>query len=1062
MSRYNIIATAEESTVVSEFIPEIKKNKAYQSESELEKEFINILKNIGYEYVSIHNEEELIVNLRKQLEKLNDYKFTDNEWNIFFNKVIASDKEGIIEKTRKIQKDHIQLLDCDNGIHKNITLIEKDNINKNTLQVINQYEADKGKYPNRYDVTILVNGLPLVHIELKRRGVNIREAFNQIKRYERESFFSGSGLFNYVQLFVISNGTETKYYSNTTRESHIKDQLNSKSKSKKTSKSFEFTSFWADSKNKTIKDLVDFTKTFFSKRTLLNILTKYCVLTTEEKGVLLVMRPYQICACEKIINKIKIANNYKLQGSIDAGGYIWHTTGSGKTLTSFKTAQLALSLDYIDKVLFVVDRKDLDYQTMNEYDHFQKGAANSNTSTSILAKQLSSDKKEDRLIITTIQKLNIFVKKNKGHKIFDKNVVLIFDECHRSQFGDAHNAITTAFKKYFIFGFTGTPIFKENSMGVFSVIKDVDDIKKSVIKTTPQLFGGEKDEEGNNTRALHTYTIVDAINDNNVLKFNLSYIDTIKRKDNIVNSKVYDIDTKEALSSPIRIHNIVKYILEHFNQKTKRNELNAQMLSKLLSIKDEKLKNQKIREEREKLSSSGFNSIFAVESIPFAKQYYTEFKKQMASHPEKEIKVALIYSYAPNEEVDTLEETPEDTNGLDISSREFLDDAIKDYNNMFGTSFNALPKNFQNYYKDVSLKMKNRELDLLIVVNMFLTGFDAPKLNTLWVDKNLRYHSLLQAFSRTNRILNKSKCCGEIVCFRNLENETKDALKLFGNENSASIILLRPYKDYLNGYTDEKGRFQPGFEQILASLLEKYPPSKVIVKESEKREFIKLFNILINLINILSSFDDFKNDNNLSESDLECWRGNYLNYRDEFVKQADYNKENIVDDLLFEMELIKQVDVNIDYILFLIEEKIKEKQQSKEIKIEDIQKHFEKVISSSPALRNKDELIDKFLSTINTSYNNNSNIDNLWASFTSKEKEEDLLKIIKDENLKEEETKKYIQNSFNEGFLKTYGSDIDELLPPLSRFSSGGDIRSQKKNIVIEKLHAYFDKYTNV
>src|SRR3989344_3869794 len=684
---YNLVAQNPKSTVVAEFTPSSKREKTYQSEAELEQVFIEQLKTQAYEYLNIDSEEDLKINLRKQLEKLNNFKFSDKEWATFFNSELANPNQSIAEKTDTIQEDYIKILKCDNHTKKNIYLLDKENIHNNTLQVINQYATETGQRENRYDVTVLVNGLPLIHLELKRRGVAIQEAFNQINRYQRESFWASSGLFEYIQLFIISNGTHTKYYSNTTRSEHIRELNNgSKNTGKRSSNSFEFTSWWADQTNRPITDLIDFAKTFFAKHSVLNILTRYCVFTTDKQ--LLVMRPYQIVATEKILNKIEVSTNYKQLGTVKAGGYIWHTTGSGKTLTSFKTAQLTSRLDFIDKVLFVVDRKDLDYQTMKEYDKFEKGAANSNTSTSILKKQLENP--NARIIITTIQKLDRFIGRNSGHTIFDGHVVLIFDECHRSQFGDMHAAITKTFKNYHLFGFTGTPIFAVNSSSGGRVD----------LKTTEQAFGDK----------LHTYTIVDAIADKNVLPFRVDYVSTLKEAENIEDKKVNSIDREAALSAPKRLSNIVKYILEHFDQKTKRNSF--------YKLKDRRL--------------AGFNSIFAVSSIDVAKKYYAEFKKQLADVPsDKRLKVATIYSFGVNDEDadGMIDENSEDTTGLDVSSRDYLDAAITDYNAMFGTSYNTSSDKFQNYYKDVSQRVKDREIDILIVVNMFLTGFDATTLN---------------------------------------------------------------------------------------------------------------------------------------------------------------------------------------------------------------------------------------------------------------------------------------------------------------------------------------------
>lgn len=688
MPYFNIVAETNENTVVTEYEPVKKRSDAYQSEAELEQEFIRLLCEQGYEYLPIHTEEDLIQNLRTRLEDLNDYKFSDTEWERFFTEKIANKNEGIVDKTRKIQEDSVQVLKRDDAMSKNIMLIDKKQVHNNRLQVINQYVIgqDQGaKHDNRYDVTILVNGLPLVHIELKRRGVAIREAFNQINRYQRDSFWAGSGLFEYVQIFVISNGTNTKYYSNSTRWNAIKDANSGKTKKEKTSNSFEFTSFWADASNKVIPDLIDFTKTFFAKHSILNILTKYCIFTSE--NMLMVMRPYQITATERILNRIEIAHNYKKYGTIAAGGYIWHTTGSGKTLTSFKTARLASQLPYIDKVLFVVDRKDLDYQTMKEYDRFEKGAANSNTSTSILAKQLSDRK--SHIIITTIQKLSTFIKKNKEHPVYNKQVVIIFDECHRSQFGDMHTAIaggvdkngnkkSGAFQKYYMFGFTGTPIFSVNA----------NTSSKSMLFTTAQTFGDQ----------LHEYTIVDAINDKNVLPFRVDYIKTMDSDKDIDDEQVWDINREKAFMAPQRISQVTKYILDHFDQKTYRGD-KTYIYNQLTNISDvASAERGAVEEIKKKQRVSGFNSIFAVASVPMAKLYYNEFQKQIAADPTKGLKIAVIYSYAPNEkEVDGLleEENPEDTSALDKSSRDFLDDAIKDYNVMFHTNYSTDSDQFQ-------------------------------------------------------------------------------------------------------------------------------------------------------------------------------------------------------------------------------------------------------------------------------------------------------------------------------------------------------------------------------
>ena len=778
-----------------------------------------------------------------------------------------------MEKTRKLQSDHVQVLRQDSGASKNIYLLDKKNIHNNRLQVINQYEEGAGARDVRYDVAVLVNGLPMVHIELKRRGVSIREAFNQIKRYQRDSFWAASGLYEYVQIFVISNGTHTKYYSNTTRSSHIRELNDGRSKGRKTSNSFEFTSFWADGNNKTIPDLVDFTKTFFAKHTLLNILTRYCVFTAE--NLLLVMRPYQIAATEHILNRVEVSSSYKKGGTIDAGGYIWHTTGSGKTLTSFKTAQLASRLPYIDKVLFVVDRKDLDYQTMKEYDRFEKGAANGNTSTAVLQRQMGDP--DVHIIITTIQKLDIFVRKNKGHPAFRQHFVIIFDECHRSQFGDMHRAITKAFKNYHLFGFTGTPIFAVNAGSGGD----------PAMRTTPQAFGDR----------LHTYTIVDAINDGNVLPFHIDYVNTVKEKDGIKDAQVRAIDIEKAMGAPNRIREIVSYTLEHFDQKTKRGSFYT-------------LKGQR---------TAGFNSIFAVSSIPMAMKYYTEFKRQLAEQG-RELTVATIFSFAANEEDpgDVMPEEGFDTDALDKTSRDFLDNAIADYNQTFHTNYDTTSERLQNYYKDLSMRVKNREVDILIVVNMLLTGFDATTLNTLWVDKNLKMHGLIQAFSRTNRILNSVKTFGNIVCFRDLQKATDDAIALFGDRDASGVVLLKDYDSYYYGYTDDKGREVPGYQDLILALTEDFPLGQPIVGEQAQKDFIRLYGKILRVKNILNAFDCFKGNEMLPERDFQDYQSVYIDFYQDFRPRTDGDKENINDDIEFEMELIRQVEINIDYILILV------------------------------------------------------------------------------------------------------------------------------------------------
>lgn len=1006
MSQYNLIASTAESTVVAEYTPEPRRSESYQSEAELEQEFIRRLTAQGYEYLPVRSETELVANLRRQLEKLNGYTFSDSEWERFFKDCIAGANDGVLEKTRRIQSDHVQVLRQDSGAAKNIYLLDKKNIHNNTLQVIHQYEESGGTREVRYDVTILVNGLPLVHVELKRRGVAIREAFNQIKRYQRDSFWAAGGLYEYVQIFVISNGTHTKYYSNTTRSSHIREMERAEGKSKKTSNSFEFTSFWADANNRVIPDLMDFTRTFFARHTLLNLLTRYCVFTAEE--LLLVMRPYQIAATERILNRIQISSNYKKGGTIEAGGYIWHTTGSGKTLTSFKTAQLASRLPDIDKVLFVVDRKDLDYQTMREYDRFEKGAANSNTSTAVLQRQMADP--EARIIITTIQKLDIFVRKNKGNEVFQKHFVIIFDECHRSQFGDMHRAITKNFKNYHLFGFTGTPIFAVNAASG----------GKPDLRTTPQAFGDK----------LHTYTIVDAINDGNVLPFRIDYVNTVKEKEGVEDAQVRAIDVERAMNAPKRIQEIVRYTLEHFDQKTKRNSFYT-------------LKGQR---------TAGFNSIFAVSSIPMAMRYYTEFKRQLAQ-TKRELTVATIYSFSPNEAdpEDVLPEEGFETEALDQSSRDFLEEAIRDYNRTFNTNFDTSADKFQNYYKDLSMRVKNREVDLLIVVNMFLTGFDATTLNTLWVDKNLKMHGLIQAFSRTNRILNSVKTFGNIVCFRNLQKATEAAIALFGDKEASGVVLLRSYESYYFGDTDAHGKDIPGYQELVDQLLEEYPLDQPIRGKQKEEGFIKLYGQILRLKNILSTFDRFQGNEILPQRVFQDYQSVYIDLYQEYRPKGDGEKENINDDLEFEMELIRQVEISIDYILLLVTQYHQSHCRDKEILVA-----IDRAIGSSMELRSKKDLIDGFIATINAS----TQVERDWRTFVQQEKEKDLSAIITEEKLKPEEARRFLDNSFRDGTLKTTGTDLDRILPPVSRF--GGGSRAEKKRGVIARLSGFFEKYLGV
>ncbi|MFC7876728.1 type I restriction endonuclease subunit R [Isoptericola sp. NPDC057391] len=1015
-SRFEPIALSSESTVVAEFEADAASAERYQSEAALEAELVRLLQEQAYEYLPITSEADLVANLRAQLEALNRIRFSDEEWARFFSTVVASANDSVREKTVRLQENHVEAFRRDDGSTKNIALIDKTRIHNNLLQVINQYEVPgapssgegaRAQRANRYDVTVLVNGLPLVHVELKRRGVDIREAFNQIDRYQRDSFWSGSGLFEYVQLFVISNGTLTKYYSNTVRASHLDEQgraARAGGRRRRTSNSFEFTSWWADAANRPIADLVGFTKTFFAKHSLLNVLTKYCVLTADR--MLLVMRPYQIAATEQILTRIETSSNQKRFGTLSAGGYVWHTTGSGKTLTSFKTAQLASKLSDVEKVLFVVDRKDLDYQTMREYDRFERGAANSNASTAVLKRQLEDP--TARIIITTIQKLSTFIAANPGHEIYGGHLVIIFDECHRSQFGDMHTAITRAFRRYHLFGFTGTPIFAENAGSGGA----------PTLRTTEQAFGDK----------LHTYTIVDAINDRNVLPFRIDYVNTVQTRGGSSDKEVAGIDTDAARLDPKRIRGIVEYTLNHFDQKTRRNTT--------YRLKDRRV--------------AGFNALFATESITAAKIYYNMFgrvQEERGLPDAKRLKVGLIFSYAANEAAaeeagGLLGEEEFETQGLDQSSRDFLEDAIQDYNEMFGTSFDTSAEKFQNYYKDLSLRMKNREIDLVIVVNMFLTGFDATTMNTLWVDKNLRAHGLIQAYSRTNRILNSVKTYGNIVSFRNLEKETQDALALFGNKDAAGIVLLKPYADYFEEYASK-----------VTELREQFAPGEMPVGERASKDFIAVFGAILQLRNILVSFDEFAGEDILAERDRQNYQSVYLELWNQRRGGQRADRETINDDVTFEIELIKQVEINVDFILMLVEQyrDARGNGQDKEIKAS-----IDRAIDSSPSMRNKKDLIEEFVDRLSL----DDDVADEWRDYVAAKREAELERIIAEENLKPGPTHQFIDAAFRDGAVRTSGTAITRILPPVSRFARGaGSNHGIKKQTVIDKLTAFFDRF---
>lgn len=991
MKSLKLLAQNTTSTIAVEFTPRKRQNSSYQSEAQLEKELIATLQAQGYEYAKITDEKSLESNLRTKLEELNSTTLSDTEWRRFFSQVLSRANASIVEKSVLIQEDYIQPLERDNGSIINFKLIDKADIHKNSLQVINQYEATTPTRSHRYDVTILVNGLPLVHIELKRRGVSLKEAFNQINRYGRESFFSGSGLFEFVQIFVISNGTQSKYYSNTTRDLHIKTKQGIKTT--KTSNTFEFTSYFSDEKNTIIDDLIDFAKTFFARHTLLNILCHYCVLDVDRK--LLVLRPYQIAACEKILQQIAISYHnkfYEKSSEQKSGGYIWHTTGSGKTLTSFKTAQLVSKIQEIAKVLFVVDRKDLDYQTMREYDRFQKGAATGSKSTKELQSRLNSTDKNHKIIITTIQKLSRFIAQaEKDHTIFNEHIVMIFDECHRSQFGQMQKDITKAFKKLYLFGFTGTPIFAANALG---------------FETTERVFGA----------CLHRYTIIHAIRDHNVLPFRVDYHTTTKDTTQI---------TDEILLNPTRIEHITRYILDHFTTHTKRNAKSYNLNGK---------------------HTLGFNALFATQSIPMAMRYYEEFQAQQASLPESQrLKVGIIYSYAPNDEQE--EESSEDTTALPKSQRDFLDAAISDYNAIFACRFDSSADNFQNYYKDFSLKLKNRELDLAIVVNMFLTGFDATTLNTLYVDKSLRYHGLLQAYSRTNRILNSVKSFGNIIAFRDLQKNTDDALALFSDENAKGIVFLRSLEEYLHGYTDEKGQKHKGYNELTKELTDKFPLEsfrQATLKTSDKKHFLALFGELLKLRNILEIFDNFSDP--LNERDKQDYQSHYISTYEELRKDKD-DKESNLDEVEFEVELLAQVEVSIEYILELIAKYHKDQATNYEPIL--------KLLDSSLSLRSKKELFLRFIDSLHTQ----SNVEKDFSAYIKTHKNNALQDIINALNLDPKKTKEFMQDSFERGELRDYGRAFGDILPHSPLFGKGAEQTHKIREKALEKLQAFFELF---
>jgi len=986
------IAEMTNGIILANYEKILQVQESYQSEAELEESMIKNLVLQGYEKFNGKTSDDLYKNLKVQLEKLNKVTFTDEEWKRFLAEFLDSPNDGMIEKTRKIQENHIHDFIFDDGHLQNIKIIDKKNIHNNFLQVTNQIRQE-GIHNNRYDVTILVNGLPLVHIELKKRGVNLHEAFNQIHRYSKESFNAENSLYKYVQIFVISNGTYTRYFANTTAQNK---------------NHYEFTCEWADAKNRVIRDLEDFTATFFEKRTMLEVLTKYCVF--DSNNTLLIMRPYQIAATERILWKIESSFQSRKAGKIEAGGFIWHTTGSGKTLTSFKTAKLATELDYIDKVFFVVDRKDLDYQTMKEYQKFQPDSVNGSKDTKELKRSI--EKQDNKIVVTTIQKLNEFVKKNSNHEIYDKHCVIIYDECHRSQFGDAQKNIRKSFKHYYQFGFTGTPIFPENALGV---------------ETTAGIFGAQ----------LHSYVITDAIRDEKVLKFKVDYNDIrpkFKSAESETDEKKIKAIEKKMLLHPERISEITEYILKVYNTKTHRNE-------------QYDLKHRRL---------IGFNAMFAVQSVEAAKLYYEEFKKQQRDiSEEKRLKIATIYSFTANEEQNAIGDIPDENfepGAMDSSSKEFLDKVISDYNGYFKTNYSTNGKEFQNYYKDLSQKVKDKEIDLLIVVGMFLTGFDAPTLNTLFVDKNLRYHGLIQAFSRTNRILNKVKTFGNIVCFRNLEKATEDAIKTFGDENSVNVILEKSYDEYINGFTDEEtGKSMKGYVDLCNEIVKKFPNPVEIEIDSEKKEFAELFGELLKSENILRNFDEFENfEKIISDRQMQDMKSVYVDIcediRNTGKNDENRNGEEEIDfsDIEFQIDLLKTDEINLDYILSLILKKSEEHDD-----IETLKSEIRRIIRTSLGTRAKEDLVMNFINKTDLSeIKNSGDILESFYKYANEEKKIKIDELIENESLKKD-SERFIEKSINKGFVDYAGAELDSILPPTSRRKGA---REAKKQTVLQKI----------
>ena len=1027
MTQYKTIAESNNFIVLDQYNKLVEEpNAGYQTEGSLEREFIRNLQAQGYEYLQgLNNHGELIKNLRIQLQRLNNVVFSDAEWQRFLEEYLDKPSDSLIEKTRKIHDDYIYDFVFDNGRIQNIYLLDKKNLANNSLQVINQFEQI-GSYDNRYDVTILVNGLPLVHIELKKRGVAIREAFNQIHRYSKESFNKENSLFKYIQIFVISNGTDTRYFANTT---------------KRDKNSYDFTMNWATAKNTLIKDLKDFTATFLQKHTLLNVLVNYCVFDVSD--TLLIMRPYQIAATERILWKIKSSYLAKNWSNKESGGYIWHTTGSGKTLTSFKAARLATELDFIEKVFFVVDRKDLDYQTMKEYQRFSPDSVNGSENTAGLKRNIEKD--DNKIIVTTIQKLNNLMKSEDKLPIYDKQVVFIFDECHRSQFGEAQKNLTRKFKKYYQFGFTGTPIFSENALGA---------------ETTASVFGIE----------LHSYIITDAIRDEKVLKFKVDYNDvrpqfkSIETEKNL--EKLTALEKKQAFLQPKRIEQIAQYVLDNFKQKTHR--FNA--------------------------GNHGFNAMFAVSSVDAAKIYYETFKR-LQSAVKNPLKIATIFSFAANEEQDAIGDIVDESfevEAMNSTAKEFLKSAINDYNGYFKTNYNVDGKSFQNYYRDLAKRVKNKEVDLLIVVGMFLTGFDAPTLNTLFVDKNLRYHGLIQAYSRTNRIYNSTKSFGNIVTFRDLEQDTIDAITLFGKSNTRNVVLEKSYQQYMEGFTDA-GVACRGYIDIVTELKEKFPDPSEIQTEKDKKDFVKLFGEYLRVENILQNYDEFAalqafqslNTSDAkaveafkekyyltdeafaemqpidmpSERSIQNYRSTYNDIRDWLRRQKDGEekaKSTIDwDDVVFEVDLLKSQEINLDYILELIFEHNKKTKNKSEL-IDEIRS----IIRASLGNRAKESLLVDFINQTDLdSIVDKAGIIESFFQFAQKEQQKEADELISSEGLNIEAAKRYINVSLKRGYASEQGTDLNNVLPKMSPLNPQ---YLTKKQRIFQKMAAFVEKFKGI